>query len=152
MRDPKGGDTKGRPWVLDEMEEVNVNEAAMHEAKMTALVNALLRGKGPKLREMMGEERKGEEEIPLEPQDAARRYLEERRIAGQTVGWRNYEHQMVHSFLGIHKLQKTPTALMNTKDELFEADGSAKKFDSPPPPKKERERKMGRTLKKFSDL
>ena len=152
LRDPKGGDTKGRPWALDEMEEVNVNEAAMHEAKMSALVNALLRGKGPKLREMMGEERKGEEEIPLEPQDAARRYLEERRIAGQTVGWRNYEHQMVHSFLGIHKLQKTPTALMNTKDELFDADGSAKKFDSPPPPKKERERKMGRTLKKFSDL
>lgn len=153
QRHPEGGDTKDRPWAIDEMLEVDKHSGVMREAKMTALVNALLRGKGPRLREKTAEELEAlEEDVPLEPQDAARRYLEERRVAGQSVGWRNYEHQMVHSFLGIHKLQKTPGVLMSTKEELFEADGSAKHFSSPPPPAKERERKMGRNLKKFNDL
>jgi WD40 repeat protein len=152
QRHAAGGDTRDRGWALDEMVGDSLDDVAMKEAKMTALVNALLRGKGPTLREKTAEEREKEEDVPLEPQDAARRYLEARRVAGQQVGWRNYEHQMVHSFLGIHKLQKTPTALMNIKQELFEADGSARHFSSPPVPAKERERKMGRTLKKFNDL
>jgi hypothetical protein len=102
--------TKGRPWALDEMVEVNINDSAMQEAKMSALVNALLQGKGPRLREKTAEELELEKETPIEPQDAARRYLEERRVAGQSVGWRNYEHQMVHSFLGGAKYKFNPVA------------------------------------------
>ena len=45
---------------------------------MTALVNALLRGKGPR-REKTKEELEEEDDIPLEPQEVARRSLE--------VGW-----------------------------------------------------------------
>lgn len=149
MRQRDGGNTKDRPWPLDEMVEVNANQTAVREAQMTALVSALLKGRGRRRKKVSEGD---EEEVPMEPQDAARRYLEERKLAGQQVGWSNYEHQMVHSFLGIHKLQRTPTALMDIKSELFEADGSARQFDIPPPADKEKARTMGRTLKKFSEF
>ena len=73
------------------------------------------------------------------PEEAARRFVEERRAAA-AADWSDYQKNLTHSSLLMHQLQRTPAS---PKEGLRDEEGRVRVHESPPPAAKERLRGTG---------
>ena len=141
-RTPGGGDapTRERPWRIDEMVEVRPNLPPSTER--ADAVRRVLREKFEASLGIGGEAEDGRGS----PEEAARRFVEERRAAAAAADWSDYQKNLTHSSLLMHQLQRTPAS---PKEGLRDEEGRVRVHESPPPTAKERLRGTGRALKKF---